>query len=162
RSKNSLTSVVGAMNAAATQDLRAIDVVPTLQAALKGSAAPSPLDSRMVSLLRSWRDDGGSRLDRNSDGKIDDPGAAIMGAAWPFIADAVMGPILGPQLNELASLEPRYDQPPGGQASGWHSYVLKDLRDQFGPKPGAPFKVRYCGAGNAANCRASLWAAIDA
>ena len=56
----------------------------------------------------------------------------------------------------------RYDQPPGGQAGGWHSYVLKDLRDQFGPRPAAPFRVRYCGAGNAADCRTALWAAIDA
>ena len=48
------------------------------------------------------------------------------------------------------------------QEAGWHSYVLKDLRDIFGPRPPAPFRVRYCGAGNAANCRAALWAAIDA
>ena len=59
-------------------------------------------------------------------------------------------------------LEPRFDQPPGEQADGWHSYVLKDLRDQFGPKPAAPFRVRYCGAGTAANCQTSLWAAIEA
>jgi hypothetical protein len=116
----------------------------------------------MLALLQAWRADGGSRLDRDLDGKIDDPGAAIVDAAWPRIADAVLAPILGPQLNELAALEPRYDQPPGGQASGWHSYVLKDLRDQIGPRPLAPFRVRYCGAGNVGNCRTSLWAAIDA
>jgi hypothetical protein len=84
-----------------------------------------------------------------------------MDAAWPRIADAVLSPVLGPQLNELATLEPRYDQPPGGQARGWHSYVLKDLRDQVGPRPAAPFRVRYCGAGSVGNCRTSLWAALD-
>ena len=162
RSKNSLTSVVAAMNAAATQDLRAIDVVPALNTALRGTTAPSARASQMLTLLRKWRDNGGSRLDRDDDGRIDDPGAAIMDAAWPLIADAVMSPILGPQLPELASLEPRFDQPPGEQARGWHSYVLKDLRDQFGPKSAAPFRVRYCGAGNAAACQVSLWAAIDA
>jgi acyl-homoserine lactone acylase PvdQ len=162
RRKQSLTSVVGAMNAAATQDLRAIDVVPALSAALRGAPAPSPRAAQMLSLLRSWRNRGGSRLDRDLDGKIDDPGAAIIDAAWPLIADAVMGPVLGPQLAELASLEPRYDQPPGGQAGGWHSYVVKDLRDQVGPRSASPFRVRYCGAGNIANCRTSLWAAIDA
>jgi acyl-homoserine lactone acylase PvdQ len=162
RQKHTLTTVVGAMNAAATQDLRAIDVVPQLAAALRGAAPPSPRARQMLSLLQAWRSDGGSRLDRDLDGKIDDPGAAIMDAAWPRIADAVMGPVLGPQLNELASLEPRFQQPPGGQAAGWHSYVLKDLRDIFGPRPAAPFRVRYCGAGNAANCRTALWAAIDA
>jgi hypothetical protein len=116
----------------------------------------------MLSLLRAWRNDGGSRLDRDGDGKIDDPGAAIIDAAWPRIADAVMGTILGPQLDELATLVPRFQQPPGGQASGWHSYVLKDLRDIFGPRPAAPFHVRYCAAGKAADCRTALWAAIDA
>ena len=85
-----------------------------------------------------------------------------MDAAWPRIADAVMGPVIGPQLNELASLMGRFDAPPGGQAGGWHSYVVKDLRDQVGPRPAAPFRVRYCGAGNADACRTALWAAIDA
>jgi acyl-homoserine lactone acylase PvdQ len=162
RRKQSLTTLVGAMNAAATQDLRDVDVVPALTAALRGATAPTPLAQQMLALLRAWRADGASRLDRDLDGKIDDPGAAIMDAAWPRIADAVMAPIMGPQLNELASLVPRFEAPPGGQESGWHSYVLKDLRDQFGPRALAPFRVRYCGAGNAANCRASLWAAIDA
>jgi acyl-homoserine lactone acylase PvdQ len=162
RGKHTLTSVVGAMNAAATQDLRAIDVVPTLATALRGARAPSPRAAQMLALLRTWRKNGGSRLDRDLDGRIDSAGAAIMDAVWPRIADAVMGPVIGPQLNELASLMGRYDGPPGGQSGGWHSYVLKDLRDQFGPRPAAPFRVRYCGAGNAANCRTALWAAIDA
>jgi acyl-homoserine lactone acylase PvdQ len=162
KQKNSLTSVVSAMNAAATQDLRAIDVVPALSTALRGAKAPSARASQMLTLLRKWRDNGGSRLDRDLDGKIDDPGAAIMDVVWPKVADAVMGPILGPQSAELASLQQRYEAPPGGQDDGWHSYVVKDLRDQFGPKPAAPFRVRYCGAGNAAACQASLWAAIDA
>src|SRR4051794_41618986 len=162
RRKHSLTTLVGAMNAAATQDLRAIDVVPQLAVALRGATPPSPRARQMLSLLRTWRNDGGSRLDRDGDGKIDDPGAAIMDAAWPRIADAVMGSVLGPQLNELASLEPRFEQPPGGQSAGWHSYVLKDLHDIFGPPTAAPFHVRYCGAGNAANCRTALWAAVDA
>jgi acyl-homoserine lactone acylase PvdQ len=162
RGKHTLTSVVGAMNAAATQDVRAIDVVPALATALRGARAPSPRAAQMLSILQSWRTNGGSRLDRDLDGRIDAPGAAIMDAAWPRIADAVMGPVIGPQLNELATLMSRFDAPPGGQANGWHSYVLKDLRDQFGPRSAAPFRVRYCGAGNAANCRTSLWAAIDA
>jgi hypothetical protein len=85
-----------------------------------------------------------------------------MDAAWPRIADTVLEPVLGAQLAELATLVPRFDQPPGGQATGWHSYVVKDLRTQAGERPAAPFRVRYCGAGNIANCRTALWAAIDA
>jgi acyl-homoserine lactone acylase PvdQ len=162
RRRQSLTSVVAAMNAAATQDLRAIDVVPALTAALRGARAPSPRASRMMNMLPAWRARGASRLDRDLDGRIDDPGAAIMDAVWPRVADAVMGTVLGPQSAELASLQQRYEAPPGGQEDGWHSYVAKDLRDMFGPRPAAPFRVRYCAAGNAANCRTALWAAIDA
>ena len=52
--------------------------------------------SRCSTLLQAWRAAGASRLDLNGDGKIDDPGAAIMDEAWPKIADAVMAPVLGP------------------------------------------------------------------
>ena len=92
------------MNAAATQDVRAIDTVPLLRSLLHGSQAPNQQTAQMLSLLVAWRQQGGSRLDRDLDGKIDDPGAAIMDAAWPRIADAFMRPKLGPQLDELNSL----------------------------------------------------------
>ena len=36
---------------------------------------------QMLDLLNQWRQHGGNRLDLNSDGKIDYPGAAIMDAA---------------------------------------------------------------------------------
>ena len=86
----------------------------------------------MLSLLVAWRQHGGSRLDRNLDGKIDDPGAAIMDAAWPKIADAFMKPQLGPQLDELNSLFSRFDQPPGGQYDGWYQYFDRDIRHLLG------------------------------
>ena len=162
RRRHTLTSVAAAMNAAATQDLRAIDAVPALRAALRGAAPPSPRARQTLRLMEAWRRAGGSRLDRDLDGRIDHPGAAVVDAAWPRIADAVLEPVLGPQLAELATLVPRYDQPPGGQATGWHSYVVKDLRTQAGDRPAAPLRVRYCGVGNVANCRTALWAAIDA
>ena len=43
----------------------------------------------MVDILNAWLNRGASRLDGDQDGKIDDPGAAVMDAAWPYIADAV-------------------------------------------------------------------------
>ena len=85
----------------------------------------------MLDLLEAWRLAGSSRLDSDLDGKIDDPGAAIMDKAWPKIADAVMGPVLGPQLSELASLMGRDDAPTTRArrtARGWYGYVDKDLR----------------------------------
>ena len=91
----SLAEVTSAMNAGATQDVRAIDTVPLLRQLLDGAAAPSEQAQRMLDLLGAWRANGGNRLDLDGDGLIDDPGAAIMDAAWPRIADAFMRPRIG-------------------------------------------------------------------
>jgi acyl-homoserine lactone acylase PvdQ len=161
--KQTLATVTSAMNAAATQDVRAIDTVPLLARLLAGSTAPTPRDQQMLDLLVAWNKAGGSRLDRNGDGKIDDPGAAIMDGSWNRIADAFMAPVLGPDLEtELATLVPRFDLPPSGQYSGWYQYFDKDVRSLLGDKVRAPFNVRYCGAGVKAACQADVWAAIDA
>jgi acyl-homoserine lactone acylase PvdQ len=164
--KWTLASVTSAMNAAATQDVRAIDTVPLLQRLLKGSAAPSPQAVKMLALLVAWRQHGGSRLDRNLDGKIDDPGAAIMDAAWPKIADAFMKPQLGPQLDELDSLFPRFEQPAGrngdSQYNGWYQYFDRDIRNLLGEPVAQAFANSYCGHGNKGQCQQAIWKAIAA
>ena len=161
---HSPASVVAAMNVAATQDFRAVTVLPTLLAVLPGSTAPSQRDGQMLGLLLTWSSHGASRLDLNSDGKIDDPGAAIMDAAWPRIARAVMQPMLGPLLPELEALQP-IDDPANDQGSaydsGWYGYVDKDLRALIGRNVKGQFRTQFCGHGVVAACQASLWAAID-
>ena len=96
----------------------------------------------MLKVLIGWRQHGGSRLDRNLDGKIDDPGAAVMDAAWPKIADAFMRPQLGSQLDELDSLFSRFDQPPGGQYDGWYQYFDRDVRALLGQARGTALPER--------------------
>jgi acyl-homoserine lactone acylase PvdQ len=184
---HTLGSTVAAMNRAATQDLRVTRVLGSVQGVLETGPAPSPRDQQMLDLLKAWRASGASRLDRDGDGLIDDPGAAIIDKAWPKLADAVMSPVLGPQLGELASLISR-DNPPNNQGSafqgGWYGYVDKDLRSAAGRRVDGPFRTAFCGGDpNASSpgfgrnkhgrghkhgtrdfaaCRASLWAAIDA
>jgi hypothetical protein len=140
-------------------------VLRSISAVLDGTTAPSARDQQMLTLLEAWRAAGSSRLDRDNDGKIDDPGAAILDQAWPKLADAVMSPVLGPQLNELASLIAR-DNPSNSQGSsynsGWYGYVDKDLRTIAGRSVAGRFRTRFCGNGDLAACRDSLWAAIDA
>ena len=145
------------MNAAATQDVRTIDTVPLLRRLLQGSQAPNAQAAKMLSLLVAWRNNGGSRLDRDLDGKIDDPGAAIMDAAWPKIADAFMRPKLGTQLDELNSLFSRFNQPPGGQLTGWFMYFDRDIRHLLGMPVAQPFNNYYCGGGNLNLCRQAMW-----
>lgn len=76
RKRHTLASLTAAMNAGATQDVRAIRLVPVLAAVLRRGTPPSPRAARMLELLERWRANGGSRLDRDLDGRIDDPGAA--------------------------------------------------------------------------------------
>ena len=164
RRKHTLASLTGAMNAAATQDVRAIEFVPVLARLLKGGAPPSARAGQMFALLEDWRAKGGSRLDRDLDGKIDHPGAAIMDAAWNRLADAAMTPVLSKPLADQLdrTLHSRYDLPPDGQFSGWHQYMDKDIRTLLGENVRGPFANRYCGAGDANVCRAALWAALEA
>ena len=126
---HTLATLVGAMNAAATQDLRAVQVLPALAHALP--AAPNTLDALMLTTLELWREHGASRLDLNGDGKIDDPGAAIMDAAWPGIADAVMRQRLGALTDRLKTLIAVDDPASSGGSSyygAWYSYVVRELR----------------------------------
>ena len=160
--KWSLATVTSAMNAAATQDVRAIDTVPLLRKLLQGSQAPTPQAQQMLDALVAWKQRGGSRLDRDLDGLIDDPGAAIIDAAWTPIADAFMAPRIGPQLDELDSLFRRFDQPPSGQYSGWYQYFDRDIRQLLGMEVKQPLRNTYCGAGNKAACRQAIWGAIAA
>lgn len=162
KGKWSLATVTSAMNAGATQDVRAIDTVPLLKRLLKGSTAPNDQAQQMLAQLVGWKQRGGSRLDLDLDGTIDDPGAASMDEAWPKIADAFMAPRLGTQLNELNSLFSRFDRPPGGQYSGWYQYFDRDIRKLLGMKIKAPFANNYCGGGNEAACQDAVWQAIAA
>ncbi len=160
--KWTLAEVTAAMNAAATQDVRAIDTVPLLRRLLPTSQAPNQQPAKMMSLLIAWRNHGGSRLDRNLDGKIDDPGAAIMDAAWPRIADAFMMSKLGPQLDELNSLFSRFSQPPGGQYDGWYQYFDRDIRKLLGDPVAKPLNQSYCGGGDLGRCRNLIRSAFQA
>jgi acyl-homoserine lactone acylase PvdQ len=162
--KHTLATVVAAMNKAATQDLRVMRVWPTIHAVLQTGVAPSARAEAAANLIGAWLSAGGSRLDRDIDGRIDAPGAAVMDAAWPMLADAVMSPVLGPLVPRLAELIPRsHDAGPGGSAyiSGWYGYMLKDLRALLGLQVRSPYSRRYCGAGILAICREALWEAID-
>jgi hypothetical protein len=88
-----------------------------------------------------------------------------MDAAWPRIADAVMTPVLGPQLGDLAGLIARDENARSLGSSygeGWYGYIDKDLRAVRRRRVEGPFRTRFCGQGILSACRASLWAALEA
>ncbi len=158
-----LHQLAGVMNRAATQDLRAAEVWPVIAAVLRGGPAPDARTQQAADLVSAWAGRGASRLDRNLDGSIDDPGAAILDRAWNGIGDAVLAPVLGPLTANLASVA-RRDNPPSPTGSafggGWYGYVDKDLRALLGRPVKGRYSRRYCGGGNLAACRASLWAVV--
>jgi acyl-homoserine lactone acylase PvdQ len=153
-------SVVGAMNAAATQDLR-WTLVATLADVMSHGTAPSARDHELLGLLGEW---DGSRLDATLDGKIDEAGAAIMDVWWPKLAVAVLEPRLGPLTADLERLVTISDDANSGGSSygdGWYSYVDKDLRTLLGKPVKSRYSTAYCGAGDVAACAAALWQSLD-
>jgi acyl-homoserine lactone acylase PvdQ len=154
RKMHTLASLTGAMNRAATQDLRTVAVLPALEHYLSGSA-PNVFDDKLLDVMSEWRKNGASRLDVNLDGKIDDPGAAIMDAVWPRLADVLIRPTLGPltdRLKALLGVDDRANPHGSSYFGGWYGYVVRDLTAST---------PTFCGGGDAGRCRASLWQAID-
>ena len=151
---------VSIMNRAATEDLRGVELWPVISRVLAGGRAPSALAGRAVGLVSAWAARGASDLGDNATGKIDDPGAAIMDAAWNGIARAVLKPVLGTVLLEQLASMNAPDSTPSFD-SGWYGYVYKDLRTELGMPVEGRYSRRYCGNGSLRACRSALWAAIQ-
>jgi acyl-homoserine lactone acylase PvdQ len=157
--------VVSAMNEAATQDVREMTFEPVLSKLLHSGPAPNARDAKMLALLDAWYRHGGSRLDRTDAsgiGKITDPGAAIMDAAWTPLAYAWASSVLGAKLTaQFASFVSPFDSPPGGQYTGWYMYMQKDIRTILGEPVKGKYAIRYCGAGSLSKCRRLMWNALN-
>jgi acyl-homoserine lactone acylase PvdQ len=160
--KQTLASVLAAANAGATEDVRIVELWPTLKRMLDRGKAPNAADAQVVATLQAWHDAGGSRRDADHDGRIDSPGAAIIDAAWKGLTDAALCDRLGTALcRQLEGRNARFDAPPGGQYGGWHQYMWKDLRAMLGQKVAGAYHLRYCGDGSVKTCARELWAALD-
>ena len=162
KQQHDLASVTSAMNKAATQDLRDTgSFLDALTGVLDTGPPPSARAGQMESLLKAWRLQGSSRLDRDLDGKMDAGAApAIMDAIYPKVVDAVFDPVLGPEDALYSDLEGHDIS--GGFTGGRINAADKDLRELTGTQFKTPFKTKFCGSGDLAACRASLWAAIEA
>jgi acyl-homoserine lactone acylase PvdQ len=159
--KHTPASVLGAANAAATADPRAL-MWPAVTAVLAKGTAPSPLAQAVVDQITSWSAGDASWVDANGDGTIDAPGQAAMKAIWNDLAGAALCGRLGAALcKALETRQSRFQSPPSGMYGGWHQYMQKDLRALAGDRVRGAFNLRYCGKGKVAACARDLWAAID-
>jgi acyl-homoserine lactone acylase PvdQ len=166
--RNRLHEVLSVVNRAATQDLRAVEVWPVIEAVLQGGPPPDERSRQAVQLVNAWIARGASRLDRDLDGRIDDPGAAVLDQSWDALSEAVLRPVLGDLAAPgglLGELQGRDSAPRRANGSayggGWYGYVDKDLRSLLGQPVRGPYSRRYCGAGDLNACRQSLWAVIQ-
>lgn len=162
--KNTLATVTGAMNAAATNDVRSVVLWPVLKQILAKGTAPSPREQQMVDLLQQWHDGGGTRLDLNKDGLIDAPGAAILDASFTQMAKSALCGRLTTKICTILNDEVQaiWEAPPGGEYGGWHQYMFKDFKTLLGQKVKRKYSTSYCGKGNVKTCANAMWAALKA
>lgn len=168
KGKMQLQQLVQAMEEPATQDIRALKILPLVERAL-GKVKQPDLRAALAK-LEAWRRAGAHRRDLNKDGVYDDNDAVVlMDAWWPKLVDAMFRPALGNDaLAALRTMAP-YGEERGTApyapdfADGWYGQVSKDLRDLFTPK-----KVRgrysriYCGGGSKKRCRAAILGSLSA
>jgi acyl-homoserine lactone acylase PvdQ len=161
KKKMSIAELVQAMEEPATQDLRGYRLLPII---LKAIGKPkSPALREAVATLRTWHQHGAHRRDLDRNGEDEEtPAIELMDAWWPKLLEGEFGPVLGKKAYERLEGMVETGSVVGGSPQapsfddGWYSYVQKDLRDLFGPKPKAPWSRAYCGGGSKQKCTAML------
>ena len=153
------------MNAAATQDVRAIRFVPLLAELLqrrrrRRARAPracwscSRTGARRAAAASTATSTAGSTTPAR-------PSSTRPGSGSPTPRSCRCSGSRSP-TSSTTRLHRRFDLPPGGQFGGWHMYMDKDLRTLLGKPVKGQYANRYCGHGDAGACRAALWAALEA
>jgi acyl-homoserine lactone acylase PvdQ len=160
--KNTLATVTGAMNAAATNDVRGVVFWPVLRDMLAKGTSPSARDTQMVAQLQKWHDQGSTRLDTNHDGKMDSPGPAIMDAMFTDMARAALCGRLTNKICQTMNDEIAPIWQSSGQYGGWHQYMLKDFKTLLHQKVKQKYSSTYCGKGSVTKCAKAMWSALDA
>jgi acyl-homoserine lactone acylase PvdQ len=166
------SSLVSAMEDAATVDLRGEQVLPLLLRVLNSAPVTDPALQQVITRLTAWQQAGSHR--RSSGPGVnqytDADTIRIMDAWWPRLVAAEFQPGLGASLyTAVNSVLPLHD-PPGHRGSafqtGWYGYVSKDIRQVLGDPVTGGFPNTFCGSGNLSACRTvpldSLRAAVAA
>jgi acyl-homoserine lactone acylase PvdQ len=161
KKKMTITQLIQAMEEPATQDLRGYRLLPTI---FKAVGKPSSSKLRQaLARLKAWHRHGAHRRDLDRDGVYEENDAVqLMDAWWPKLVAAEFKPTLGGRTYAALEEMVRTGSHTGGSptepdfSDGWWSYVSKDLRDLFGPKPRGAWSRIYCGGGSKRKCRRAL------
>jgi hypothetical protein len=163
----SLPELVRAMEEPATEDLRAVKLLPIL---LKAIGHPKNADlAQALQTLRQWRTHGGHRRDLDDDGSFEHTDAIqIMDAWWPLLVKAEFRPSLGNDaFDRVRGMLGVGDHTRGAPNApdffgGWWGYASKDLRTLFGDTPAGAYSRVYCGKGSKSKCRKALRSSLSA
>jgi acyl-homoserine lactone acylase PvdQ len=142
--KLTIAQLVQSMEEPATEDIRAVDLVPII---LKAIGRPrTPAVSLAVAELRAWAAAGGHRRAASLTSAHDEftPAIELMDAWWPKLLQAEFHPMLGD--GAFAAVEAMTGFGGTDFADGWFGYTSKDLRRVFeiGHERGGYSRV-YCG-----------------
>jgi acyl-homoserine lactone acylase PvdQ len=168
-------SLAQAMEDAAVTDLRGEDVLPKLLQVLTSTPVTDPAETTAITELKTWLANGAKRKETAPGSKAyaDSDAIRIMDAWWPLLVKAEFGPNMGDGLYTAMTAAQQVDEAPSSPEAGvthkgssfqlgWWSYVDRDLRSVLGQTvQGGPGQT-YCGAGDLAQCRASLLTALSA
>jgi acyl-homoserine lactone acylase PvdQ len=168
--------LVSAMDEAATQDIRMVELWPIIKQVLGTPSSPQLQEA--IAKLESWYADGGHRRDlTNKD--ISSPGSyqhneavTIMDAWWPKLLEAEFRPALGDEAFGAIDGMLGFGGPyPGSEPEapefqdGWYGYVSKDLRDLLavngkGSTPEGAYSKIYCGNGSLTTCQQAVQSSL--
>lgn len=172
KTKVGMADVVSVMNRAATQDASAVEVWPTIKAALQNSTAPNAGAQAVYDAIDSWiTTNDASRLDAQANaadgttgkGEFDFPGVAAWDTARNGIVDAVLGGRLDSEtLTALWKVSGHGNRTYTDAGPG---FVSKDLRKLLGQTVKSPYSgfgtgTVYCGAGVRSSCQLAIWNAL--
>jgi acyl-homoserine lactone acylase PvdQ len=167
KKKMTIAQLVQAMEEPATQDLRGYRLLPTIFKAVGNPSSPKLRQA--LARLKAWHGHGAHRRDLDRDGVYEENDAVqLMDAWWPKLVEAEFKPVLGGRtyaaLEGMVRTGSYTDGSPTEPdfSDGWWSYVSKDLRDLFGPKPKGAWSRVYCGGGSKRRCRRALQRSLAA
>jgi acyl-homoserine lactone acylase PvdQ len=174
--KMGVEQLISAMDEAATQDIRMVQLWPIIKQVLGSPSSPELKTA--IAKLEEWAAAGGHRRDLTnkniaSPGKDQyTPAIQIMDAWWPKLLEAEFKSTLGGELfgtlqGMLGFGAPYVGGNPAAPdfADGWYGYVSKDLRsvlaaNGMGAAPAAPYSRIYCGGGSLAACSTALQSSL--
>jgi acyl-homoserine lactone acylase PvdQ len=174
--KMGVEQLISAMDEAATQDIRMVQLWPIIKQVL-GSPS-SPALKKAIGELEGWAAAGGHRRDLAAKeftkaGTYEfDPAITTVDAWWPKLLEAEFKTTLGGEVfGQLQGMLGFGALSPGRSddtsfADGWYGYVSKDLRsllaaNGMGPAPAAPYSRIYCGGGSLEACRTALQGSLE-